>query len=451
MANEHLVVDGSNIATEGRSEPSLDQLESAVGELHREFPDLEITVVVDATFSHRIAAGERARYDQAMLAGSYVQPPAGAIGRGDAFLLRIAEKVDAVVCSNDSFQEFHAEHPWLFDRGRLIGATPVAGVGWIFSPRIPVRGPTSHRAVRSTDRERKKVTKAIEVATKEATSKPVPARTATAVNDPLTFVSFIAEHPLGAEVEGVVESYTSHGAVVSVGAVQCYLPLAGMGDPAPRSARDVVKLHEHRVFVVRALDAQRRGVELAVPGVGPVSGRPSEAMIEAEVKIAKRAARKAAAEPAKQSGREPAKKAAAPAKKAAGAPAKKAAGAPAKKAAAPAKKAAAAPAKKAAAAPAKKAVAPAKSAAAKATRKAAEPAKKAAEPAKKAAEPAKKVAEPAKKAAEPAKKAAAPAKKAAAAPTKKAAPAPVGSSGSSSGSEAPQPRRNPRRTARPTE
>ena len=27
--------------------------------------------------------------------------------------------------SNDSFQEFHAEHPWLFDEGRLIGGKPV--------------------------------------------------------------------------------------------------------------------------------------------------------------------------------------------------------------------------------------------------------------------------------------------------------------------------------------
>ena len=99
--------------------------------------------------------------------GEYVHPPAGAIGRGDAFLLRVAEKVDATVLSNDSFQEFHGEHPWLFERGRLLGGTPVPGIGWIFSPRQPVRGPRSHQAVRETVQAKKRVTKAIAVATKE--------------------------------------------------------------------------------------------------------------------------------------------------------------------------------------------------------------------------------------------------------------------------------------------
>ena len=45
------------------------------------------------------------------------------------FILRIAEKSGALVLSNDSFQEFHAERPWLFEPGRLIGGKPVPGVG----------------------------------------------------------------------------------------------------------------------------------------------------------------------------------------------------------------------------------------------------------------------------------------------------------------------------------
>ncbi len=72
-----------------------------------------------------------------------VAPPAGAVGRGDGFILRIAEKSGALVLSNDSFQEFHAERPWLFEPGRLIGGKPVPGVGWIFTPRTPVRGAKS--------------------------------------------------------------------------------------------------------------------------------------------------------------------------------------------------------------------------------------------------------------------------------------------------------------------
>ncbi|MHB8328873.1 MAG: NYN domain-containing protein, partial [Acidimicrobiales bacterium] len=138
MAVPHVVVDGSNIATEGRSTPSLAQLDAAVRQYQEEFPDVEVIVVVDATFGHRIDPGEREAFDEAVSHGELVSPPAGAIGRGDAFVLRISERVNAQVLSNDSFQEFHGEHPWLFDDGRLIGGKPVPGVGWIFTLRTPV-------------------------------------------------------------------------------------------------------------------------------------------------------------------------------------------------------------------------------------------------------------------------------------------------------------------------
>jgi hypothetical protein len=320
MSIEHIVVDGSNIATEGRSLPSLTQLEEAVAELRRDHPNAEITVIVDATFAHRIDPSELARFEQAAMRGEYVHPPAGAIGRGDAFLLRVAEKVDATVLSNDSFQEFHGEHPWLFERGRLLGATPVPGIGWIFSPRQPVRGPRSHQAVRETEQAKKRVTKAIAVATKEVVkpasrlqasspssdgqrmrSKPgsgappkaaVAARvsdkpTPLAVNDPLAFISFIAGHRLGETLEGEVEGYTSHGAVVRVGEMRCYIPLANLGDPPPRSAREVLKRHQQGEFVLTALDPQRRGAELALPGIAHVSGHPREETVAAEVRLAK--------------------------------------------------------------------------------------------------------------------------------------------------------------------
>jgi len=320
MPIEHIIVDGSNIATEGRSSPSLAQLEEAVAELRRDHPNAEITVIVDATFAHRIDPSELARFEDAELRGEYVHPPAGAIGRGDAFLLRVAEKVDGTVLSNDSFQEFHGEHPWLFERGRLLGATPVPGIGWIFSPRQPVRGPRSHQAVRETEQAKKRVSKAIAVATKEVV-KPAgksqvaasstgasrshtngggtaPAKavvgsgdrhkpTPLAVNDPLAFISFIAEHRLGEQLEGEVESYTSHGAVVRVGEMRCYVPLANLGDPAPRSAREVLKRHQRLEFVLTALDPQRRGAELALPGMARVSGHPREETVAAEVRLAR--------------------------------------------------------------------------------------------------------------------------------------------------------------------
>src|SRR3954462_39223 len=150
MSGTHVVVDGSNIATEGRSAPSLKQLDEAVRALIDEFKFDNVTVVVDATFGHRIDAKERAAYEEAVLAGEVITPPAGAIGRGDAFVLQIADRAHADVLSNDSFQEFHGSYTWLFDEGRLIGGKPVPYVGWVFVLRTPVRGPASRRAGRDS-------------------------------------------------------------------------------------------------------------------------------------------------------------------------------------------------------------------------------------------------------------------------------------------------------------
>ena len=143
-----VVVDGSNFATEGRTVPSLVQLDEAVRAFLEEHPTAEMIVVADASFEHRVAANERARFKESELAGEIVTPPAGAVGRGDAFILKIADRIGGVVLSNDSFQEFHDEYPWLFEVGRLIGGKPVAGVGWIFTPRQPVRGTKSTRTAK---------------------------------------------------------------------------------------------------------------------------------------------------------------------------------------------------------------------------------------------------------------------------------------------------------------
>ena len=60
-----------------------------------EFPDAVVTVVVDATFGHRIDRREATAFDEAVAHNELVAPPAGAIGRGDAFVLSIANKVGA--------------------------------------------------------------------------------------------------------------------------------------------------------------------------------------------------------------------------------------------------------------------------------------------------------------------------------------------------------------------
>jgi Zc3h12a-like Ribonuclease NYN domain/S1 RNA binding domain len=319
MPARHVVVDGSNIATEGRSLPSLGQLDQAVREFVIENPNDVVTVVVDATFGHRIAPEERERFEQAESGGEIVSPPAGAIGRGDAFLLRVADKVGAVVLSNDSFQEFHGEYEWLFDRGRLIGGKPVPGVGWIFTPRTPVRGPKSRESVKEAKRKRhaerpeeakesgldmaaeshvhggeRKLQRAIAAAVEEAVEPAKGGRKrrrrrrgaeglSEPLNEPLKFITFIAGNQLGDEVEGTVEEFSSHGAFVSVDGARCYLPLSAMGDVPPRSAREVLRKGEKRAFVVQAFDALRRGIEVAMPGFARLAGTPTEETIDAEI------------------------------------------------------------------------------------------------------------------------------------------------------------------------
>ena len=446
--NNILVVDGSNIATEGRKVPSLAQLDEAVRSFLKDHTFDNVVVVVDATFGHRIDPSESAQFEEAILAGELVTPPAGAIGRGDAFILQIADQADATVLSNDSFQEFHGTYEWLFTEGRLIGGKPVPGIGWVFVGRTPVRGPTSRRAVRDAKKkpdasgggrsrrsprsgavpekiDTPKLRAAPGERPKIGDSKPASgssergrrsAKPSDPVNEPLAFLGFVTEHQLGDVVTGEVVEFSSHGAYVMVHGARCYVPLKSMGDPPPRSAREVLSLGETRSFVVQSVDTPRRSIDLSLD-TSPATTQDDHIPADENRNLIENALQATLAEeavlattkkaPAKKA---PAKKA--PAKKAPAkkAPAKKApAKAPAKKA--PAKKAPAkkAPAKKAPAktSPAKKAPAPAKAPAKKAPAKKA-PAKKA--PAKKA--PAKKA--PAKKA--PAKKA--PAKKA---PAKKAA------------------------------
>jgi outer membrane biosynthesis protein TonB len=381
-----VVVDGSNIATEGRSTPSLRQLDEAVRAYRDEFPDAVVTVVVDATFGHRIDRKETAEFDEAVANNEVVAPPAGAIGRGDAFVLSIANKVGARVLSNDSFQEFHGEYPWLFDEGRLVGGKPVPHIGWVFVERLPVKGPTSRKAQRAARRpaepqagrrsaskeasqpmpvptapppSARRAVKAAVAPAPASSSPPAAAPTSGSnVNDVLPFLDFVEHHPVGSSVNGVVESYSSHGAYVTVGDVRGYIPLRLMGNPPPRSAREVMRVGDAVTLVVTSFAPGRRSVDLAMPDTVPVAELVPDTELEALAETVtatvapeptrKGATKKAAAKKTTPTKKTAAKKAA-PTKKAA--PAKKVA--PVKKSAQPAEKAApatkATPAKKTAA------------------------------------------------------------------------------------------------------
>ena len=368
-------------------------MDEAVTALISEYKNAKITVIVDATFGHRIAKKERAEFESAIANNELVAPPAGAVGRGDAFILAIADKANAAILSNDSYQEFHGKYKWLFDEGRLIGGKPVPLVGWVFVERLPVRGPTSRRSVRTGSVVKKESTASPEAskpmpipktpppnprmkaqpAAKQSTEKRVPekrakkasaekSRTASPVvmaNDIVPYLEFVEKHPAGTKVKAVVESFAANGVTVTIGDVAGYVPLRNMATPIPRSARDIFKLGDAVTLTVVGYTPARRSVDLGVPDVvasfvkTPIAKAPAKKVAAKKVPVKKAVAAKVVAK------KSPATKAVvekkAPVTKAAAkkAPAKKAVAAKVVAKKVPAKKA---PAKKVVAkkAPAKK-------------------------------------------------------------------------------------------------
>ena len=299
----HVVVDGSNLATEGRSTPSLTQLNDAVLAFMQEFPKTQVTVVVDASFGHRIDKKEASEFSEAIANGELVTPPAGAVGRGDGFVLMIADKVNATIVSNDSYQEFHDQYTWLFDNGRLIGGKPVPHVGWVFVDRLPVRvksessprrgvpnktapiprplsRPLPRPAARPAGRqaERPSARPAPRPTARPPTrpiprppSRQLPRPTAaranaapSAVNTVEQYEAFAAKFPIGTKVKGVVESFASHGAYVRIGEVAGYLSIRLMAAPAPRTPREHVKIGEQLSLVVSDFTQSRRSIEVSL-------------------------------------------------------------------------------------------------------------------------------------------------------------------------------------------
>jgi len=303
-----VVVDGSNVATEGRTSPSLKQLNEAVLSFMKEFPSTKITVVVDATFGHRIDKRETSEFNSAINNNELVAPPAGAVGRGDGFVLTIAEKIGASILSNDSYQEFHEQYPWLFNSGRLIGGKPVPNVGWVFIERLPVR-PSATKSVKKASREANRpmpVPKAPPPASKlpapkpqAPAAKPQAAKTpapkmsakpkAATINELSPFLEFVEKYPVGSKVKGVVDQYSAHGVYVKIGDVRGYLPLRLMATPAPRSAREHVKIGQQVNLMVDSFVASRRSIDVAIVGtVTPMKKAPVPAATPTKAKKKKK-------------------------------------------------------------------------------------------------------------------------------------------------------------------
>src|SRR5204863_7860012 len=81
----------------------------------------------------------------------------------------------------------------------------------------------------------------------------------------------VVEQRVGCTVAATAESYSSRGAYVTMNGVRGYVPLRYLGDPAPRSAREVLAMGETSTFVVVSFNPPRRGIDLAKPEFAPPS------------------------------------------------------------------------------------------------------------------------------------------------------------------------------------
>ncbi len=294
------MVDGSNLATEGRTLPSLAQLDEAVRAYSEEDPESRITVVVDASFEHRIDESERETLREAMLNGEVVSPPAGAIGRGDAFVLRIAERTGAVVLSNDSFQVFHGQHPWLFDDDRLIGGKPVPGVGWIFTPRLPIRGAKSRAATaekrpkndpESAPAKAAELAKAAKKAAKRSTKKAAPAVETTWPITPSVPPPGQGGERLPAPVDPDLSSAISEAVAEAL-------------DPATARKADTAPTRKKKAAAAKKDAAPKKTAAVKTPAVkqsvvkkSEKKAAPEKAQPEMKVRPVKKSAAKKAADP----------------------------------------------------------------------------------------------------------------------------------------------------------
>ena len=287
--------------------------------------------------------------------------PPGAIGRGDAFVLSIANKVNATILSNDSFQEFHGQYHVAVRRGsphrrqaraarrlgvrrrvcRCAGRSAAVAVQGRASARrgggagtaTGTRGGRASAAAQSADAgaEGPAAQRKADAAGVGRRSPPRPrprspcrsawpAASAPHQGGPRSTTSCRSSRssstiPWARSVNAVVETYSSHGAYVRVGDVNGYVPLRLMADPAPRSAREFMKIGEPVTLVVESFAPARRSIDLAVAGDGDceaVEPPPAKARTVAQARPRRTAAapaeprrrRRADAKPASRQGHE---------------------------------------------------------------------------------------------------------------------------------------------------
>ena len=244
-----------------------------------------------------------------------VAPPAGAVGRGDAFVLASPRRPRRSILSNDSFQEFHAELRVAVRRGPTRSvASPCRTSDGCSSTASPVRGPVSRKAVagreaaggpqRGADggrqpiasraagagptRRASKAADRADAGADDAATRPGERRPRDGRAAAVGAAAGTARRRRGQRADAVPRvrastirsarastasstAYSSHGAYMAIGRRRSgYIPLRLMSDPPPPSARKVMQIGEAVTLVVVSFAAARRSIDCAVPNMASV-------------------------------------------------------------------------------------------------------------------------------------------------------------------------------------
>ena len=107
------IVDGANVAYAERSEEGAPRVSNlvAMGEALTEL-GYDFLVIVDAALRHEV--DDREHMEALLDDDPWRQAPAGT--DADYFILEAAERFDAWVVSNDEFEGWEEDYPWIHER-----------------------------------------------------------------------------------------------------------------------------------------------------------------------------------------------------------------------------------------------------------------------------------------------------------------------------------------------
>ena len=108
-----VVIDGANVAYEERSAGGKPRLSNLL-KVRRELEEhgFEPVIIVDASLKYDI--DDQEQLESLIRSQAVQQVPAGT--DADYFIIQFADRLDALIVTNDRYKEYAAQYPWVDER-----------------------------------------------------------------------------------------------------------------------------------------------------------------------------------------------------------------------------------------------------------------------------------------------------------------------------------------------